>query len=530
MRGMAVGAEAPVRCSELVAAISLATDVGMAAPLETGLATCLVATSLAGRLGLSVTMRQRAYQLALLQHIGCTAASAQVASVMGDELMMRAHAMTLDFADQRQMLRFLVGHVARTNPPLGRPVALTRAIARGKAMTGTMTDVCEAAMMLGERFGYDSQSLQDLGCVYEYWDGSGFPGAAAGEQISEPARVVQVASLAVAASRAAGAGWAADLVRQRSGHSLAPAVAAAFLDDPGGLLTHEATTSLWDSVIASEPVPSGLASEADIDRVLRAVADFVDLKSPFLVGHSRGVADLAAAAAEGMGRAAAEVVLIRRAGWLHDIGRIGVSSRVWAEPGPLSADQWEQVRLHPYYTSRVLDRTPFLSRLAAVASAHHERLDGSGYFRGTHAAQLTAASRLLAAADAYHAMGEQRPHRPALAPRAAAQELRASVDSGRLDGAAVEAVLSAAGQPVARRRPKEVAGLTPREVDTLRQVARGLSIRQIARELSIAPKTVDGNIQRIYAKISVSTRAGATLFALSHALLPAVAEDGENSP
>jgi HD-GYP domain-containing protein (c-di-GMP phosphodiesterase class II) len=292
----------------------------------------------------------------------------------------------------------------------------------------------------------------------------------------------------------------------------------------------EAAGSLWAPVIASEPAPSGLAGTGEIDRVLRAVADFVDLKSPFLVGHSSGVADLAAAAGQQLALPADDVITIRRAGWLHDIGRVGVSSGIWAQPSPLNAHQWEQVRLHPYYTDRVLGHTPFLARLAEVASAHHERLDGSGYFRGTKAAQLGTASRVLAAADAYHGMTEPRPHREALTPQAAAGQLRGDADSGRLDGAAVEAVLSAAGQPVTRRKPAAIAGLTPREVDILRQVARGLSMRQIARELSIAPKTVDGHIQRIYAKISVSTRAGATLFALSHALVVTGAENRENSP
>jgi HD-GYP domain-containing protein (c-di-GMP phosphodiesterase class II) len=530
MPGMALVSDAQVRCSELMAAISLATDMGMGVPLETGLATCLIATSLADRLGTGLPVRQRCYQLALLQHIGCTAAASQVAAVMGDEMIMRAHSATLDFADRRQMLGFLLGHVARVNPPLGRPAALARAIAGNKTLTGSAADVCEAAMMLGGRFGYDPDALGDLGCVYEYWDGSGFPGGAAGDEITVPAQVIQVASLAVAGYRAAGAGWAADLVRQRRGHTLAPAVADAFLADPDGLLRPlAAPDTLWAGVIAAEPAPSGAVSPEEIDRVLLAVADFVDLKSPYLVGHSSGVGNLAAAAAAAIGVPAGEVALVRRAGWLHDIGRIGISSSIWNEPGPLSAHQWEQVRLHPYYTGRVLDRTPFLSRLAAAASAHHERLDGTGYFRAAKAGQLSTACRLLAAADAYQAMTEPRPHRPAMAPQAAARELRADVDAGRLDGTAAEAVLGAAGQPVSRRRQQGAAGLTARETDIVLQVARGLSIKQIARELSIAPKTVDGHIQRIYAKIGVSTRAGATLFALSHGLVPA-GENGENSP
>jgi HD-GYP domain-containing protein (c-di-GMP phosphodiesterase class II) len=531
MWAMGAGSEGDVRAPELIAAISLATDIGMAQPLETGLAICLVAVELARRLGHGPDLRQRTYRLALLQHIGCTVASAPVAAVMGDELVMRGHAATLDFADQAQMFRFLLAHVARVNPPLARPAALARAIANGRRVTGTMAGVCEGAMMLGERFGCGAESLRDIGCVYEYWDGGGFPRGLAGAEITEPARVVQVASLAVAAHRAGGTAAAISLAGQRRGHSLAPEAVAAFLADAGGLLARvETPASLWDAVIEAEPLPSSRPAEAaEVDRMLRAVADFVDLKSPALSGHSSGVAALAEAAAAGLGLPESEVTTVRRAGWLHDIGRVGVSSAVWGHPGPLSAHQREQVLLHPYHTSRVLDRSPYLRKLGAVAAAHHERLDGSGYFRGSKAAQLPAAVRVLAAADVYHAMTEPRPYRPAHPPAGAAAEVRAQAAQGRLDGAAVEAVLAVAGHRAARRAVAP-AGLTPREVQTLGLVARGLSIRQIARELTIAPKTADGHIQRIYAKIGVSTRAGATLFALSHDLVLPAAEDRENSP
>jgi HD-GYP domain-containing protein (c-di-GMP phosphodiesterase class II) len=520
-----------VRATELIAAVSLAVDIGMAQPLETGLGVCLVAVELAGRLGYEASLRQRTFLLALLQHIGCTAAADPVAAIMGDEMVMRAHAATLDFNDQAEMFRFLLAHVARANPPHARPAALARAAAGGKRMLGTVADVCEGAAMLGERLGLGSDSQQDIRCVYEYWDGRGLPRGIAGEEITAPARAVQVATLAVAAHHAGGVPAAEDLVRQRAGRSLGPAEAAVFIADPAGLLSRvEGPASLWDAVLAAEPVPAGPAGPAEVDRMLRAVADFVDLKSPALAGHSSGVAALAADAAALLQLPDAEARTVLRAGWLHDIGRIGISSAVWAHPRPLSAHQWEQVRLHPYHASRVLDRSPYLRRLGEVAAAHHERLDGSGYFRGSRAAQLPLAARLLAVADAYHAMTEPRPYRPARPAAAAATELCAQADAGRLDAAVVDAVLAAAGQRTSRRRPAAPCGLTPREVETLGLVARGLSIRQIARELSIAPKTADGHIQRIYAKTGVSTRAGATLFAMTHDLLPEQRENGENSP
>ncbi len=177
------------------------------------------------------------------------------------------------------------------------------------------------------------------------------------------------------------------------------------------------------------------------------------------------------------------------------------------------------MRLHPYYTERILARPAALARLGAVAALHHERLDGSGYHRGLTASQLPPAARLLAAADVLHALTEPRPHRPARSPQEAADELRRETRAGRLDGDAVACVLAAAGQAPPGARRDLVAGLSAREVEVLRLLARGLSTRQIGEALTISPKTADHHIQHIYAKIGVTTRAGATLFALEHDLL-----------
>ena len=175
------------------------------------------------------------------------------------------------------------------------------------------------------------------------------------------------------------------------------------------------------------------------------------------------------------------------------------------------------VRLHAYHTERVLLRSPFLAAITPVSTAHHERLDGTGYHRGAGAFSLAPPMRLLAAADAYHAMTEPRPHRSPLSPAQATKELVQEVDGGRLDAIAVAAVLEAAGQRVPRlERP---AGLTEREAVVVAMLARGLQTKQIARALGISPKTADHHIQNAYAKIGVSTRPAATLFAMEHGLL-----------
>jgi HD-GYP domain-containing protein (c-di-GMP phosphodiesterase class II) len=250
----------------------------------------------------------------------------------------------------------------------------------------------------------------------------------------------------------------------------------------------------------------------------RAIADFTDLKTPYTLGHSSGVAELAALAARQYGLPEADVVSIRRAGMLYDVGRTGISGGIWAKPGPLSDREWERVRMHSYYTERVLARPTTLARLGAIAALHHERLDGSGYHRGL-LASISPAARILAAADVYHAMTEPRAHRPARSPEEAADELQREVSAGKLDSDAANAVLAVAGHRVCRTRRESVAGLSEREVEVLRLIARGHSMKEIAQLLVISQKTVDHHIQHIYNKIGISTRAAAALFAMQHDLI-----------
>jgi HD-GYP domain-containing protein (c-di-GMP phosphodiesterase class II) len=247
--------------------------------------------------------------------------------------------------------------------------------------------------------------------------------------------------------------------------------------------------------------------------------DFADLKSPFTLGHSGAVADLAEAAAWRVGLEADDVAVVRRAALVHDLGRAAVSSAVWDRPGPLSEADRERVRLHPYYTERALARSAALAPLGQLAGAHHERLDGSGYHRGCGAAELPRAARLIAAADVFAAMTEPRPHRAPHSPEAAAAELAAQARAGRLDAACTEAVLAAAGQAGEKVRPPLPAGLTEREAQVLGLIARGLTNKQVAERLGSSPKTVGNQVQAAYAKLGISTRAAAALFAAEHGLL-----------
>jgi len=203
---------------------------------------------------------------------------------------------------------------------------------------------------------------------------------------------------------------------------------------------------------------------------------------------------------------------------LHDLGRVGVSNSVWDKPARLADDEWERVRLHAYYSERILSRSEHFSRLGSLAGLHHERLDGSGYHRALLSPMLRATARILAAADVYQALIETRPHRAALTAEAAADGLRREVAAGRLDGDAAKAVLEVAGVP-RHGRPTRVRGLTRRELEVLRLISRGHSDREVARVLHLSQRTAHHHVEHIFDKIDVSTRAGAALFAMQHNLL-----------
>ena len=275
----------------------------------------------------------------------------------------------------------------------------------------------------------------------------------------------------------------------------------------------------WEVVIAAEPALAPVLGSEELDAALLAIANFVDLKSPYMLGHASAVADLVGAAARELGLSDGDTRTVYRAGIVHDLGRLGISNSIWDKRGPLGPGEWERVRLHPYLTERMLQQCAALAPLGRLAVQHRERLDGSGSPRRLSGAAIDHGALLLGAADAYQAMREPRPHRPAREPADAARELRREVTAGRMDGDCVDAVLAVGGHRVPRRR-EGPAGLTQREIEVLRLLARGFSNKEIAQRLVISPKTVGNHVEHIYSKIDASNRAGASLFAVQRGLLP----------
>jgi HD-GYP domain-containing protein (c-di-GMP phosphodiesterase class II) len=504
----------PVRLAELVATMSLGTDLGLGQPMEHVIRQTLIALRLSEYLALGESDRVVVYYAGLLAWVGCHVDAYEQAKWFGDDIALKADAFQMD----KLSPTYFLTHMGAGKPLLERArlgVALIGAVRRGGFVD--LRNHWLAAKALTLRLGLDDDVRRSLKQTFERWDGKG-PSGLKGEQIQLTSRVIYLADVAAAFQRIGGGDAAIAVAKDRRGTQFDPALVDLFCRHAPELLIDLDAETNWATVIAAEPRLGLLVSEEKFDDILEAMGDFADIKSPYTIGHSLAVANLAAEAARIQGLSTDAVRTIRRAGLVHDIGRLGVSSGIWDKRGALTQAEIERVRLHPYLSDRMLAFSPALAPLGALAVQHHERLDGSGYPRGLTGDAISPAGRILGAADAYRAMTELRPHRPARSTEEAASVLRAEVTAGRLDGNAATAVLRAAGHQMRARRDFP-AGLTAREVEVLKLVACGLSNREIAERLVISRKTAGNHVEHIYSKIGASSRARAGLFAMQHGLM-----------
>jgi response regulator RpfG family c-di-GMP phosphodiesterase/DNA-binding CsgD family transcriptional regulator len=506
-----------LRVADLLTALSVATDLGMGRPPETAIRSCLVAVGLARAAGCAEREVRDVYYTSLLQHLGCSGPAHELAAAVGDERRFLGRVVRVDEVTPRGVLTVFAA--AGQGTGARRPVHVARLVAMGPSGgAAVVRATCEVGSRLARRLHLGDPVATAIHEGAERWDGRGLFGHG-GETVPLPTRVSALASQAVLAHLDGGTEAAAEVVRARAGGWFDPQLAATFARQGPDLLRELDAVDVWPAALAAEPAPPRRVPPGEVATIATVFADLADLKTPDTLGHSRQVAELAVGAGARVGLGSEDVGNLRLAGLLHDLGRVAVANDVWERPGTLTTTQREQVRLHPYHTERILDRAAALRPVARVAGMHHERLDGSGYHHGARGASLPMAARLLAAADAFQAMTQPRPHRPARSPAEAAEVVGAEAAAGRLDPDGVRAVVATAGQVAPRTAAGWPAGLTDREVEVLRHLARGASNRRIAEQLVISRRTAEHHVQHIYAKIGASTRAAAALFAVEHGLV-----------
>lgn len=508
-----------VRTAEIVSSLCLATDLGMGFPFEHGLHATLMATRLADLMEVDQETKRHCYYLCLMVYVGCTTDAYEGTRIFAGPQTENfiPHLFGSRTAAARGALRAMPPPDARGMRRFYETAKrIPKALAENK---NHQRSLCEVGEMISDRLGMPTEYTEMFYYFTERWDGKGLLRRATADEIPMPLRIGTVARDIAFQRLVGGDEHALETVVSRGGHAFDPDIVDVFARNAADVFeAGQHGDTAWGLVLAAEPKPHLIVEDDQVDRALAAIADFSDLLSPSLTGHSSGVADLAERAARVAGFGDDDVSSVRRAALIHDVGRVAVSAAVWEKPDSLTTDELEQIRLHPYHTERAFARSPFLADLAELACCHHEHLDGSGYHRGLTVQTISHRARLIAAADTFHALTERRAHRDPLEVREAAEIVVGQANSGLLDPVMVRAVVEASGEP-----PPELeypAGLTDREIEVLGLLARGLQTKQIARSFDVSPKTVDTHIQAAYRKIGVSTRAAATLYAMEQGLIP----------
>jgi len=419
--------EAPVetstsqlRMSDLISALSYALDLTEGQPMGHAVKSCLLGMRLADILQLPVAQHADLYYALLLKDTGCSSNAARMYEILGcDERKAKKEVKSTDWTRPTlEGLEYLLRNVMPGKSRLERILAITSVAVNREAQTRELVGTrCDRGAHIARKIGFSEATSQAIYNLDEHWNGKGFPEGRKGEEIPLFSRILNLCQTLEVFTTLSGVNDAFQVIRGRSGTWFDPELVRAI-----GEVEHD--QSFWEllqeekarqAVMDLEPL--GLftqASEDKLDSVCEAFSDIIDIKSPYTHAHSRGVTTVAVSISQRLGLADKEITLVRRAALLHDIGKLSVPNSILDKPAKLSATEWETVRLHPYYTQRILERISGFHHLAYVASSHHEKLDGSGYFRNLRATQLPMAARAITVADVFDALSAKRPYREAL--------------------------------------------------------------------------------------------------------------------
>lgn len=502
-----------------LAPLSLAADAGAALPPETAFRTALLALR-AADLWREAIDPATVYFGGLLRHLGCTSTASDETRLMGDERELRSSMALADAGSPVSMFAAARRGFGAGKSTRERARRVTRFLVKAPLeVPRIFTDRCEVATRLASRLGLPQSVKHVLVESYERYDGKGAPTGKKRDAISPAARILAAAEMVAMCSQLpGGVQMARDLLEHRRGAQFDPAVVALFVGNWPALM-EQIASGVRERLLEQEPRVSLSIDLADADGFAFTFADFVDLKSAFTLGHSRCVSALAEGAARELGLPEVDQKRLATAGLLHDLGRVSVSNAIWDKPGPLDPAERETMRSHVTFTERILQSSEAWKSLALLAASDHERVDSSGYPRMSLVPNSGIPARILAAADVFAALTEDRPYRPAFAPEQAARMLHDEAARGRLDREAADAVLAARGLLRKGERPRLPGGITERELEVLRLLARGLVDKEIAATLEISHRTVHHHNQSLFQKIGVSTRGAAALFAVENGLL-----------
>lgn len=420
--------------SEVLAAMSHALDLTEGQPSGHTLRSCRIGMRIAEELGLAEAERSALFYALLIKDAGCSSNAARFATLFGAPDCAGKYRMRLGDWHRSAPMAIRTARTVGMGRGIRARLFHLREIARTPDVTRQLIQIrCDRGAAIALRLGFDEATGEAIRHLDEHWCGAGYPLGLAGEEIPLLARIANLAQTLEVFFTRSGPAAALRVANRRRGTWFDPRLVK--LTD-AWRRDHDWWRSLRDPdlesrVVADEPGGRGRPiGEAELDRIAEAFAEIIDAKSPFTFRHSVNVAGYAAGIAEELGLGHTEAARLRQAGYLHDVGKLGVSSLILEKSGPLTPEERREVERHPAHSWEILSRVSAFRGFAWTAALHHERLDGSGYPWKLTRRDLSPGARILAVADVYEALTADRPYRAGMSRKMAMDILHRDARTG----------------------------------------------------------------------------------------------------
>lgn len=405
-----------LRLSEVISALSHALDITEGQPEGHAVRSCLIGMEIAETIGLSEKDKSALFYALLLKDLGCSSNAAKMCWLFkADDRTVKHSVKYIDWQKSLQNGLFALRHALPGAGWLAKVKAVVEVAKQGPDEGRELVKVrCERGADITRMLGFPEATAQAILGLDEHWNGEGHPLGLRGDEISLLGRICCLAQTVEVFAAQDGTQEAIKVARRRSGTWFDPELVDALwsLRRDGDFWQMLRRKDLSHEVAALEPKDHlRLVDDELLDRVCLAFSQVVDAKSPWTYRHSEGVSQISVGIAEQLGLSYEQQRDIRRAGLLHDIGKLGVSNLVLDKPGKLTDEEFAQMKTHTVYTQSILERVACFSRFANYASAHHERLDGRGYHLGLAGDDVPFEARILAVADVTEALAANRPYR-----------------------------------------------------------------------------------------------------------------------
>jgi HD-GYP domain-containing protein (c-di-GMP phosphodiesterase class II) len=410
--------------AEVVSALSHALDLGTGQPVGHSVRSCVLAMRIAEEIGLSRALRSDLFYATLLKDAGCsTNASKMFHALQSDDIQAKRDVKLTDWTRTNwQTVSYAWRNIAPDKPPMLRAAALLRMARTSSQHVLEVTKIrCERGAAIARLVGLSELTADGIAGLDEHWNGKGHPKGLRKKEIPLLSRIMLVAQTLDVYFTARGAAESIRVVENRSGQWFDPELvkAACSIAARGMLWSDLSGQEVYDVALGMEPDPKEMQED---DRTFHSICiafgQIVDSKSPFTFSHSENVARISMLMGERMHLDPRRLAVLQNAALLHDLGKMSVSNQILEKPGELTEDEWRVMRLHPFYTWKILHAIPRFGELSEIAASHHEKLDGSGYFRGLAAKQLSLEARILAVAEIFDALVSKSSYREPLARKA----------------------------------------------------------------------------------------------------------------